>query len=258
LGLGVIHYEYPFNERIRTLLRLEDLFDRAISFTARESASDHDVAVRTLLDILDVAARADLKMDLIQELERQRQVLVAYRNNPNISESALSSVIQEVEVVSASLLSMAGKFGQPLRENEWLMAVKGRISIPGGLCEFDLPGYHFWLHRNVDRRRQNLQEWFQPLKPVHDALGIILRLLRSSGVAKEFLANNGQYHQAMTNGAGMQMALVSVDETQMFVPEVSANRFALNIRFVSAEQNAESRSKPTQTTVPFRLTLCSL
>lgn len=254
----MIHYEYPFNERIRTLLRLEDLFDRTISFTTRDAANDHDVAVRTLLDILDVAGRADLKMDLIQELERQRQVLNGFRNNPNISESALNDVIHEVETASASLVSMAGKFGQTLRDNEWLMAVKGRVSIPGGLCEFDLPGYHFWLHRPVEERRQSLQEWFAPLKPVHDALGIILRLLRSSGAPKEYAAERGQYHQAMTNGASMQMALVSVDETLPFVPEVSANRFALNIRFVSAEQNTESRSKPTQDTVPFQLKLCSL
>ena len=254
----MIHYEYPFNERIRTLLRLEDLFDRTISFTARDSASDHDVAVRTLLDILDVAGRADLKMDLIQELERQRQVLNGFRNNPNISETALDEVISEVETASASLVSMNGKFGQALRENEWLMAVKGRVSIPGGLCEFDLPGYHFWLHRPVDERRQNLHGWFAPLKPVYDALGIILRLLRSSGAPKVCEADKGQYHQTISNGTAIQMALVSVEENLAVVPEVSANRFALNIRFVCAEQNSESRSKPTQDVVPFRLTLCSL
>lgn len=254
----MIHYEYPFNERIRTLLRLEDLFDRTISYTARDAASDHDVAIRTLLDILDVAARADLKMDLIQELERQRQVLAAFRNNPNISESALEAVISEVAIASTSLVSMNGKFGQALRENDWLMAVKGRVSIPGGLCEFDLPGYHYWLHLSVEARRQSLQEWFSPLKPVYDALGIILRLLRSSGAAKSLEATNGQYHQALTNGNSMQMAQVSVDEAQIFVPEVSANRFALNIRFVSTELNAESRTKTTQQTIPFQLKLCSL
>ncbi len=253
----MINYEYPFNERIRTLLRLEDLFDKTMLFTGKDDASDHDIAIRTLLDILDVASRADLKMDLIQELERQRQVLIGFRNNPNISEDALNTVIQEIEVAHASLVEMKGKFGQALRENEWLMAIKGRVGIPGGLCEFDLPGYHYWLHQSSLTRRNDLHNWFAPLQSVRDALAIILRLLRSSGSAREIQAANGQYHQALS-GTSMQMALVSVDESQPFVPEVSANRFAVNVRFVSAEQSAEARTRTNQTTIPFQLTLCSL
>src|SRR5678815_4588070 len=36
----------------------------------------------TLFEILEVASRADLKSDLLQELERQKQVLLSFRNNP--------------------------------------------------------------------------------------------------------------------------------------------------------------------------------
>ena len=78
----MITYEYPFNERIRTLLRLEDLFERARFFLARHDALDHHAALLTLFEILEVASRADLKSDLLQELERQKQVLLSFRNNP--------------------------------------------------------------------------------------------------------------------------------------------------------------------------------
>ena len=44
----MITYEYPFNERIRTLLRLEDLFERAHFFLARQDALDHHAALLTL------------------------------------------------------------------------------------------------------------------------------------------------------------------------------------------------------------------
>src|SRR5690606_15470409 len=37
----VITYEYPLNERIRTLLRLEDLYERVRHFHARDDAHDH-------------------------------------------------------------------------------------------------------------------------------------------------------------------------------------------------------------------------
>ena len=68
----MITYEYPFNERIRTLLRLEDLFEKTSVFVENDGQLEHHTALVTIFEILEVAGRADLKMDLIQELERQR------------------------------------------------------------------------------------------------------------------------------------------------------------------------------------------
>ena len=128
----MITYEYPFNERIRTLLRLEDLFEKTSVFVENDGQLEHHTALVTIFEILEVAGRADLKMDLIQELERQRQTLLAYRNNPDISEEALSGALYEIEQSSAALLSMTGKMGQYLRDNDWLMGIKSRAAIPGG------------------------------------------------------------------------------------------------------------------------------
>jgi hypothetical protein len=147
-GKRVITYEYPLSERVRTLLRLEDLFDKITHFATAEGAMEHHVALVTLFEILEVAGRAELKFDLVQELERQRQILLSFRNNPDISEEALSGALYEIEQASALLLAMQGKIGHYLRENEWLMAIKNRAAIPGGVCEFDLPGYHYWRHRD--------------------------------------------------------------------------------------------------------------
>ncbi|HPI61464.1 cell division protein ZapD, partial [Zoogloea sp.] len=105
----MITYEYPLNERIRTLLRLENLFEKVTHFVRAEGALEHHVALLTLFEILEVAGRADLKVDLVQELERQRQILLSFRNNPQISEEALSGALYEIEQASASLLAMAGK-----------------------------------------------------------------------------------------------------------------------------------------------------
>ena len=158
---GVITYEYPLNERIRTLLRLEDLFDKVGHFLPRRRRPEHHVVLVTLFEILEVAGRADLKFDLVQELERQRQILLSFRNNPEISEDALSGALYEIEQASAALLAMPGKIGHYLRENEWLMSIKSRAGIPGGVCEFDLPSYHYWLHRDPalrQRRPRRLDE----------------------------------------------------------------------------------------------------
>ena len=135
----MISYEYPLNERIRTLLRLEDLFVKIAHFSSGTAPQDHHVALQTIFETLEVASRADLKVDLVQELERQRQILMSFRNNPDISEEALAGALYEIEQASTGLLAMAGKIGQYLRENEWLMSIRSRAAIPGGVCQFDLP-----------------------------------------------------------------------------------------------------------------------
>jgi len=45
----VISYEYPLNEKVRTLLRLEDLFARMAYFTDRGQSMDHHAALSTLI-----------------------------------------------------------------------------------------------------------------------------------------------------------------------------------------------------------------
>ena len=252
----MITYEYPFNERIRTLLRLEDLFEKTAYFSQMNGTQEHHIALVTLFEILEVAGRADLKMDLIQELERQRQTLLAFRNNPDISEDALSGALYEIEQASAALLAMTGKIGQYLRENDWLMGIRSRAAIPGGACEFDLPSYHWWQHRPLEVRRAALEGWSKPLYPLRDAAAIVLRLLRSSGRPKRHVALKGQF-QLNLSGTPAQMVRVTLDSELLAIPEVSANKYFVNIRF-TRPPGSEIKARACDHDVPFELTFCNL
>ena len=126
------------------MLRLEHLFDRLGTLLPREAALDHHFALFTLFEIVDVAARADLKSDVLKELERHRARLEAFRGNPQIDEAPLYDALLRIERAFEPLNASPGKTGHALAQNEWLMAVRSRIAIPGGTCAFDLPGYHAW------------------------------------------------------------------------------------------------------------------
>jgi cell division protein ZapD len=251
----VITYEYPLNERVRTLLRLEDLFERSRHFIARTDAHDHHIALLTLFEILEVASRADLKSDLIQELERQKQVLLSFRDSPDISVDALDGVLRDIEQVSGALLAMTGRIGQYLRENDWLMSIKQRTGIPGGACEFDLPSYHYWLHRPAEDRISELSGWTSPLHPLRGGSSIVLRILRESGKPQPVNAPHGTYQQ-MLGGKVAQMLRVRLDPAFGCVPEISANKYVLNIRFLM--QDGELRPRTADADVPFELTFCNL
>jgi len=252
----VIRYEHPLNERIRTLMRLEDLYARALFFSAGAESADHHAALLALFEITDVAARADLKTDILQELERQRQLLAPLRDNPRIEREALDALLTEIDEASARLLAQTGKFGAHLRENEWLMAIKQRTGIPGGVCEFDLPAYHYWLHLDPAARQQDLNAWLSPLLPINEGLSIILRLLRENGKMSRHTAYHGVFQLMLTTTKVAQLLRLSLARDLPCVPEISANKYALNIRFIGIA--GMDRGAVYDGDVEFDLVFCNL
>jgi len=252
----VIRYEHPLNERIRTLMRLEDLFSRIRHFAAQPAAPDHHAALVSLFEIADVAARADLKADLVQELERQKQVLGPLRGNPNIEQAALNALLADIDAASAQLISQQGKAGAHLRDNEWLMAIKQRTGIPGGVSEFDLPAYHHWLNRSADERRHDLGSWIEPFAPISAGVAIVLRLLRENGRISRHVAHHGMFQLMLTTTKVAQLLRLTLARDLPCVPEISANKYALNIRFVAA--SGMDRGVVYDNSVEFELAFCNL
>jgi len=252
----VIRYEHPLNERIRTLMRLEDLYQRANYFAGETNPQDHHAALLALFEITDVAARADLKTDILQELERQKQLLGSLRSNPAIDTSVLDPLLADIDRVTGAMLAQTGKVGAHLRDNEWLMAIKQRAVIPGGVCEFDLPSYHYWLNSAAAQRKADLEAWIAPFLPIHDGLGIILRVLRDNGRAGRQVAFHGVFQLMLTTSKVAQLLRLALARDLACVPEISANKYALNIRFINVA--GAERGTVCSRDVEFELMFCNL
>ena len=168
--------------------------------------------------------------------------------------ATLDAVLDEVETVSGALAGAQGKTGQNIRDNEWLMSIRGRTIIPGGACEFDLPSYFAWQKRPAGQRYQDITGWFGPLAPLFDALALVLRLLRDSGGPVHMIAVAGSYQQ-MLQGKVYQMLRLTLDETLGAIPEISANKYMLWVRFTT--QGGDLKPKPLEEDTPFQLTLCN-
>ncbi|HEV7913831.1 MAG TPA: cell division protein ZapD, partial [Albitalea sp.] len=237
----MVLYEYPFNESIRTMLRLEHLFDRLGQLIPREAAVDHHYALATIFEIIDVASRADLKSDLLKDLERQKSLLNSYRGNPSISEQALDEIIGRIDHAFNALNQLPGKAGHALTTNEWLMSIRSRISIPGGTCEFDLPAYHAWQKLEPQRRRADIVHWMASLLPHAEALNLLLGLLRDSGVPHKVVAPGGQYQQSLPAGRTYQLLRVRLNRSEPLVPEISGHRLMVSIRLMKADAEGRLR-----------------
>ncbi len=251
----MILYEYPFNERIRTYLRLEHLCRRLAELATRDSALDHHFALATIFEIMDVGARADLKSDVLKDLEKQKHALNGFRGNPAISEEALDQVVAELDSKFAALNSLPGKVGQSLTENDWLMSIRSRVGIPGGTCEFDLPAYYAWQQGDPARRHQDLALWGSKIAPLSDSVQMLLGLLRNAGAAQKVMASGGQFQQNLPQGRTFQLLRLALDPALGLIPEISGNRLMVSIRLM--RQGDDDRLHSDNSDNAFELTLCS-
>lgn len=248
----MILYEYPLNERIRTYLRLEYLFDRLFFFVKGSDAYHHQIAVATLFDLLDAIERSEIKTAVLQDLDRQRLVFVGWRDHPGVSQKALNVMLSSMEATIAAL-GAQGRAGQPLRENEWLISLRGRLALPSGAMPADMPSYHAWQHKPQIERESDLQGWVEPLQPLYDAVAMALRLLRESGHRTDCEGKSGTYQQMLT-GKSFQLLRVWIDTSHGVFPEISANKHMIWIRLSS--QNGDLKPQPVVHDVPFQIALC--
>ena len=251
----MILYEYPFNERIRTYLRLEHLFRRLGELVPADSPLLHHYALVTIFEIMDVAARADLKADVLRDLDKHKNTFNSYRGNPAISETVLDQVVHKLESNFNTLNTVPGKAGQALTENEWLMSIRSRAGIPGGTCEFDLPAYFEWQNRRPPDRRADLQRWSATLAPLAESIYLLLKLLRDADVPYKVIAANGQFQQTLPQGRSFQLLRLRIDPKLGLIPEISGNRLMVSVRLMRHE--ADDRLHQSTAEAPFELTLCA-
>ncbi len=252
---GWICYEQPLSERVRTMLRLEFLFGRARQAMGGDDVWSSRTTVECLIDVMSVLGRADLKKELIKELERHAMTLDSLGRNPNVDPDRLREVQDRVAELLARLKGSETGFGHALRGNELFNAVRQRSSIPAGTCDFDLPAYHHWLRRDPDTRRQELSAWVGTFDLLYDAVSLCLKLVRESGVSSEETAAGGMFQRTLETTTPCQMIRVCLRNDAQDYPEISAGRHRFTVRFMR-QPVAEERPTQSPDDVRFRLVCC--
>jgi len=250
----VIVYEYPFNELVRGMLRLEYLFARFNHFLRSDDPELHHNAITVLFDLGDIGSRGDIKSLLLKEFERQKYALNGLKSSQKVDQEALSQTLSQIDMAATNINQSMGKPNSGITESEWLNAIRTRLNIPGGTSSIDLPSYHAWKNSPTHERRELLEAYVAPLLPWHEACQIFLRLLRQSGEAKDVVAHQGAFQQA-PSGKVYQLMRIAVEDDTLF-SEISANKYLLSIRFMQSDR--DKKPQPVNADVPFRLTLCQL
>jgi cell division protein ZapD len=252
---GIAHYEQPLSERMRTFLRLEFLYQPML----RNSDTDDDCATRatlaTLLEILAILSRGDVRSEALNELDHQIEALERFQSHTGVDGGRLDHLVK-ILIKSRDEISRIGTgFLQPLKDSEFLNAIKHRSAIPGGTCEFDLPEYSHWLRQPIVRRQEDMAKWIQPVRPLCKGVSEVLWLIRESAQSQEEKAIKGMYQHSMQKDGNCRILRVSLPEGSPLFPEISGSQHRFTVRFLEWS-TVESRAVQTAQDVAFKLSVC--
>jgi len=247
-------FEQPLTERMRTFLRLEFLYDQARFHCEGSSQHSARATVSSILEMLVILGRGDLRAEVIKELERQSERLAQFRRTPGVDAERLNGLIADLELLKNRLAGIGSQFLQPLKDSDFLSAIKHRSAIPGGTCSFDMPDYGYWLRLPSVERAKQLTKWLDTLSPLCAAVAELLWLAREASSPTNCVAESGFYQHNLDRNVQLNMVRVEVARGAGLFPEISAGRHRFTIRFVQW-QGVHTRPIQTSANVPFSLSL---
>lgn len=249
-------YEYPLNERMRTLLRLEHLFALADHSLQGNSTWDSRNTLSALVNIINTFERNDLKTEVIKELDRHSNTLKRLENTPNIDNRKLKRILSDLNELYKTMQGTRGRFGQNLRDNELLNALKQKSSVPGGTCQADLPVLYHWLQLPANQRKVMLNEWLDEFFDIRAATELILELTRNSAHPEAKQALAGYYQENLEPAPPCQLLRIGISAKSSLLPEVSGSRHRISIRFLHTDGVGRPQSHTTP--IDFQLTCCAI
>jgi cell division protein ZapD len=248
-------FEHPLNERVRTLLRLEFLFDQARFGLEGETGWHSRTAVGALVDVVQLLSRGDLRSEIQKELERVISTLDALSRRPGVDPGRLDQVLGECRELIDRLRDAPPGIPPQIRDNDLLNTVAQRAGIMGGTCGFDVPAYHLWLHGPAAARREDLRHWLTGFELLRRATQLILRLMRDSADPIRENAVGGSYQASLDRQIPYQLLRVALPISYQAYPEISGNRHFCTIRFMSQPDPTE-RPRQLDEDVRFVLERC--
>lgn len=252
---GLIKFEQPLSERMRTFLRIEFLYEQTLFHVDDATDFGSRAAITGLLEILTIIGRGDVRTDVIKELERHADQLARYRSQPGVDPQRLKGLIDDVQELRGRLAEAGPQMVNPLKECDFLSTIRHRSAIPGGTCMFDLPDYGFWLYLPAEERRRQLEDWTGRLKPLCDAVAEVLWLTREATEASEVAATGGFYQHNVDRNEQLNLVRVLVPGTAGIFPEISAGPHRFTVRFMRW-RGVDARPVQVTQDVRFLLALC--
>jgi len=247
MEITMIKYEFPLNERVRKFLRIEEIFKRMeIQITSKKNFSVYS-CFNTYFDIMATASRTDLKVELMQEIEKQRlKISTKIKTKKNIS---INNEMKRIRVkLEKSKVSTGFNFGG----DKFLHELKTRTDSPSGIVITDFPEFQFWLEAtsHVDRKKY-FNDKLKDFMPIKIAIGSLMNFLRSNVEFNAIETKTDAVQYKLDPLLRNDLVIITLPATSKFFPNISSNKYAVNVHF------GKNLASTTSKLVKFKLGIAS-
>lgn len=252
-----ILYEFPLSERMRNFMRLENLFAQINYLAHLDTFWDSQTSILSLLEILNILDRNDVRGEVTRELERNITKLSNLIDIPNIDTRKLQEILDQLQTNLHAMQGLPPKNSRNLRDDDLLNSVRQRVAVSATVNNFDVPGFYFWLHQPTKVRQQQFNHWLQELRPIESGITLLNDLLRNSANFESQTASAGFFQRSLNPQQASQMVRILLPADAKYFPETSGSKHRVNIRFLTYENSAQ---RPTQVVgdVEFKISCCSI
>lgn len=253
-----ITYEKPLNETMRLLLRLDHLFHHYATLRDNHSPLHLDDQLNTLLRLIMVTDRADLKSKLTQLLHLLIQRLQKWQQHKEANQAPIQQALEQCQQYLAYLDQTRDKLGHHLREHYFIKQLLANINHPGGLTEFALPVYALWNRQIIEQRGHDIHDWMKEFMPLKQCIHLLLTFIRQNCECQTVWVDNGFYQQPIDSKKSVQLFQVHIPTALNTFPNISVGRHHVSIHFQHIPQAGFDLAEPQQEAFECKLCFCDL
>ncbi|CAG9000203.1 MAG: Cell division protein ZapD [Candidatus Celerinatantimonas neptuna] len=224
-------FEHPLNEKVRTYLRVENLFDTLEQSVPMRNSCELQCFFRTLYDLNEVLDRSEWRTDLLKDLDKQRQQLRQWAQLPQTDTSKVQEVLEQTDQL-ITRINKQPKLANLIKEDRLLNTLRQRLTLPGGACSFDLPQLYYWQHQPQQVKQSDLERWLKPFTEVATAMKFLLNMLREQTSEERVVALNGFYQGQREK---CSMLRLKIDEETACYPAISGHKNRFAIKFMTLD-----------------------
>ena len=244
----MITYELALNERTRRFLRVQEVFQKFDAHINNMSKFSEHACFTTLFDVMSCASRSDLKIEIIQELDKQiLNVVKKTKTKKNIKVSLdLKKIKKNLE---KSVIPPGHQFGN----DKFLQELKAASDSPFGIVSSDITQFQSWIKQlEIKEKKEYFKDKFKVYTPIYSGLNSIITILKSNAKSVSRVTKSGVLQHTLDPKEKNDLVLVTLPIKRRFCPQITSNKYALNIHFTQTNQSIMI-IKP----IKFKLAVCS-
>lgn len=232
----------------RTALRLESMLDIIEQACQESNPIVHRYALNTLIEILDLIDKPELKSRFLKELIRIEHVLD--RTNAPMYQALSKQIHEQIQDLNHFSGTLAGHLIQDV-----LLQQIRHIHQPNNKeCEFHSPALIAWLSQPTDKRQEALSHWLEALSVLRQSICIYLSILRASVIETEIETDNGFFRYALAEKPSCQLVILKIPPSFQMIPQLHLGHHGLTIRLYDLKSSRKMQSHA----IKMNLAVCHL